>query len=245
MKQHEAVIEAMIASGGYATLGQLNHTVLKIPGCKWGTLTPFATIRRIVQTRPEFFRIKPGLWALESERSRVLTELGLAGAVPKAKTEEFTHSYFQGLVVEIGNLRGFDTFVPNQDKNKPFLRQKLADITTVQEFYPFTYEPLLRRARTVDVTWFNERKLPRAFFEVEHSTDIHNSLLKYAEFQDFRIRLFIVADAARRKEFEGKLAYAAFAPIRTEVKFLDYEEISDLHSKISTGIAVKELANLV
>jgi len=242
MKQHEAVFEAMKALGGYATLGQLNHTALKVPDCKWGTKTPFASIRRIVQTHPEFFRIKPGLWGLTSERERVLKQLGISSSSPPAKAEEFNHSFYQGLIVEIGNLRGYSTFVPNQDKNKAFLNKKLSEVASHQDYFEFTYENLLRRARTVDVTWFNERKLPKAFFEIEHSTDIHNSLLKFTEFQDFRINFFIVADATRRREFDAKVAYAAFAPIRTEVRFLDYEAVSELHTRMYVGVGAKELS---
>lgn len=243
MKQHEAVVQAMRQNGGYATLGHLYQTVLKIPSCHWGTKTPFASIRRIVQQHPDlFFKVRPGLWALTSERQRILQQFAVTEDASPSKVEEFNHTYYQGLIVEIGNLRHYQTFVPNQDKNKPFLSHKLADVSTLQHFYEFTYDHLLKRARTVDVTWFNERKLPNGFFEVEHSTDIQNSLLKFLEFQDFRIRFCIVADAARRAEFEAKLAYSAFAPIRSEVKFLDYETLSELHSKISASAALEDTA---
>ena len=72
MKQYEAVLLAMKQNGGYATLGQLYQTAPKIPGSTWGTKTPFATIRRIVQQHDEFFKIRPGLWALTSEKDKVL-----------------------------------------------------------------------------------------------------------------------------------------------------------------------------
>lgn len=244
MKQHEAVIQAMEENGGYATLGHLYRTATRIPGSKWGTKTPFASIRRIVQEHPAFFRIKPGLWALESVREQIIQKFALAEDAPKNKVEEFNHSYYQGLIVEIGNLENFETFVPNQDKNKRFLSRSLSEVASLPKFYEFTYEHLLRRGRTVDVAWFNERKLPNAFFEVEHSTDIQNSLLKFVEFQDFKIRFYIVADKARFGEFKNKLAYTAFAPIRSEVSFLDYESLSDLHSKVSARVVAKQAANL-
>lgn len=45
------VIEAMRANGGYATFQQLN----KLVDCSnWGTKTPAATIRRIVQKMMNF-----------------------------------------------------------------------------------------------------------------------------------------------------------------------------------------------
>ena len=71
MKQYEAVIETLKKLGGVATLGQLNQEVLKINDCSWRTKTPFASIRRIVQERPEIYKIKPGLWALESHRHQL------------------------------------------------------------------------------------------------------------------------------------------------------------------------------
>ncbi len=62
MKQKDYVIEVMRKNGGYATLRQLNSLV---DVSTWGTKTPFASIRRIVQLNDEFFRIQPGLWTLK------------------------------------------------------------------------------------------------------------------------------------------------------------------------------------
>lgn len=237
MRQHDAVIQAMKDNGGFATLGHLYRTATRIPGCHWGTKTPFASIRRIVQKRPEFFKIKPGLWALESERERIERIFDLSERPSTPEAEELNHSYYQGLIVEIGNLERFETFVPSQDKNRRFLSRKLSEVASLSRFYDFTYEHLIRRGKTVDVTWFNERKMPHAFFEVEHSTDIRNSLLKFVEFQDFLVSFHIVADENRRREFEDRLSYSAFKPIRSRVVFLNYDAVSELHSKTSEKAA--------
>lgn len=240
MKQYEAVIEAMKQYGGYATLGQLYQTAPNIPGSDWKTKTPFASIRRIVQIRDEFFKIRPGLWALTSEKEKVMRLFSEEQAPEKEK--EYTHSFFQGLLVEIGNLKGFQTFIPAQDKNKPFSQKKLGEVSNLSEYHKFTYEVVLRQALTIDVTWFNERKYPDSFFEIEHSTEIHRSLLKFMEFQDFRVVFHIVADNRRRAEFDDKVSLTAFAPIKQLVKFWDYDSVSTLHSKISeTVLAEKAL----
>jgi len=236
MKQHEAVIEAMKQLGGYANFGQLYQLVPKIPNCKWGTKTPFASIRRIVQTHSEFFRIESGLWGLETERSRILKHLDLGETAHAQKRKDFTHYYYQGLAVQIGNLKGFQTCVPNQDKNRPYLQSKLADIATLPDCYEFTYEHLVRRAKSIDAVWFNERKLPYAFFEIEHSTDIYNSLIKFTEFEDFRIKFYIVANEKRHPEYQDKLALNVFKPVRSVVRFLDYEKIADWHSKVAAYV---------
>jgi hypothetical protein len=240
MKQYEAVIQAMKQNGGYATLGQLYQTAPKIPGSDWsGTKNPFANIRRIVQKRGEFFKIRPGFWALTSEKEKVLRLF--AGEKTEEKEREYSHYFYQGLVAEIGNLQGFQTYVPAQDRNKPFAEQKLGSVTTVSEFYEFTYPDILRKAKTIDVTWFNDRKYPNSAFEIEHSTDIHNSLLKFVELQDFRTKFYIVADSKRKAEFANKISFYAFSSIKPFIKFWDYDSVLDIHAKVAaSNLAIRD-----
>jgi len=232
MKQYEAVIKTMEKNGGFATLGFLYNEALKIPDVEWKTKTPFASIRRIVQDKRFFFKIKPGLWALKRWKDRLPFNLQPHKEISEQTQNEFNHAYYQGLLVEIGNLKGYKTFVPGQDKNKVFLNKKLFEITTAKEFYQFSYDNIIQKAKTIDVTWFNIRKMPNSIFEVEYSTDIQNSLLKFVELQDFNISMFIVTDGVRQREFQTKLNLNAFLSIKKRVRFLDYEKLADWHSKI-------------
>ncbi|MCL4512314.1 MAG: hypothetical protein M1470_14835 [Bacteroidetes bacterium] len=240
MKQHDAVIEVMKANGGYAALGHLYAEVLKIPGVEWNTKTPFASIRRIVQDGRFFFKIRPGLWALKEFQNKLPESIFPHSKTPSKTRESYTHSYYQGLLIEIGNFKLYQTFVPAQDKNKIFLNGKLGELTKLSKIYRFTYDHLIEKAQTIDVVWFNERNLPSAFFEVEHSSDIQNSLLKYVELQDFNVDFRIVADRARRREFEAKITLSAFRPIAPRVKFIDYDTVSELHSKTSELRLIEE-----
>ena len=72
----------------------------------------------------------------------------------------------------------------------------------------------------------------------------HNSLLKFLDFEDFRINFFIVADAVRKPEFERKLSSSTFLPICNSVKFLDYDTLADMHSKISASLPAEKLLGL-
>lgn len=231
MKQYEAVIETLERLGGIATLGKLNQEVFKIKDCQWNTKTPFASIRRIVQERKEIYRIKPGLWALTSHRqeleARGIVADNEAGAASEA-AKEFNHSYYQGILLEIGNCRGMQTFVPEQDKNKRFAGATLKEVRSLDALPSFSYPELVHRSASIDVIWFNERKMPSHFFEVEHSTDIQNSLLKFFDLQDFYCRMYIVADKRRKEEYERKIHYQAFKPLveNNRVQFLDYEALN-------------------
>ncbi|MCD8325574.1 MAG: hypothetical protein LUC90_02490 [Lachnospiraceae bacterium] len=143
----------------------------------------------------------------------------------KKSVDVFTHSYYQGVIAEIGNIRNKDTYVPPQDKNKLFLERKLSEVTTLDRIYEFTYPDILKRAKTVDVIWFNERKMPCAFYEVEHSTDIKNSLNKFFELQDFRARFVIVADEERHRQFDDVIRASIYNPIRSYVDFVNYDSL--------------------
>ena len=166
------MIEVLRKVGGYATLRRLNELV---DFTTWATKTPEASVRRIVQNSKEIFRIQPGLWALEEMRDMVLHRFDLKPG-NKRSEEEFSHGYYQGLLVEIGKYRHLTTYVPAQDQNRLFIDKKLGEITDTTELPDFTHEELKRRARTIDVIWFNQRSMPTDFYEVEHTTDIKNSL---------------------------------------------------------------------
>ena len=224
MRQYGAVIQALEILGGQSTLADLYVETMKIKECEWKTKTPFASIRRIVQTRPEIFKVRPGLWALRAYQKKLALVEAETGKASQEAAQN-SHSYYQGLLVKIGNLRGHQTFVPNQDKNKLFINTPLAEIRTLQELPRYSFEVIVRKSESVDVIWFNERQMPHSFFEVEHSTDIHNSLIKFTDLQDFYSRMVIVADENRSREYEYKLEKTVFKDIKNRVNFLSYDAL--------------------
>ena len=230
MTQAQAVIETIEALGGIATLTQINQKIFEIKDCNWGTKTPFASIRRIVRHTKGIYPIKKGLYALESHRKQLEQEGIIVQPDKNTDSEEikaFNHAYYQGLLLEIGKMRHLLTFVPDQDKNKKFLQTPLGDLRTLDAIPQYTYPSIVKRSSTIDVIWFNGTQLPHSFFEIEHSTDIQNSLLKYNDLQDFYVRMVIVADEKRRQEYLNKLSYAAFDTLRdnNRVAFLSYESL--------------------
>ncbi|MFC4550236.1 MULTISPECIES: winged helix-turn-helix domain-containing protein [Halorussus] len=232
MYQYEAVERVMRENGGYATLKHLYQRAPRVDGSEWGTKTPNASIRRIVQNRDRFFKIRPGLWALSDCRDE-LPEHVYTESVPAKEREQYDHWYFQGLLAEAGNARRVETWVPSQDKNRAFLDRRLDDVRSLGNFPEFGYPELLRRARTVDVLWFNDRRMPDSLFEVEFSTDFQNSLHKFLDLQDYHANFVIVADETRKGQFEKRIDQTGFEPIRDRVDFFTFEDVSDLHSAMN------------
>ena len=231
MTQPEQVIKAMRDNGGFATLRRLNEL---IDFSTWGTKTPEASVRRIVQVNDAFFKIQPGLWALEECREDVLKLFQIKAGNQKSE-EQFTHGYYQGLLIEIGKLMHYITYIPAQDKNRKYLNKPLSEVSDLVQLPDFTNNKLIQsKARTVDVIWFNNsRHMPAAFYEVEHSTDIKNSLSKFYELQDFHAKFRIVANENREEEFIDKINASIFDEIRDRVKFLSYSKVAKLHASLN------------
>ncbi len=231
MTQEQAVVETIRQLGGVASLSQIYHNIFQITDCKWRTKTPYASIRAIVQRAPKYiYKIKPGLYGLVAMKKQ-LEENGIVVQTKKnSKCTEvisFNHAYYQSLLLEIGNRRRFLTHVPNQDKNRVVSgNTKLSELSTCLNLPLFTTESLLRRAETIDVMWLNAcNDMPEYFFEVEHSTDIQNSLLKYNDLRAFSAKMIIVADGKRRQEFEKKKNFSSFVDIASRVNFLEYSSL--------------------
>lgn len=225
MIQKEYVKLALKQSGGFATLNQL-YTLTNTSN--WGTKTPFASIRRILQTNDDFFKIVPGLWGLKDASQEIKQKLHF-----DSKDSTFNHTYYQGLIASIGKIRGFSTFIPSQDRNKVFLHTNLGAVASLERIYPFSYDSIVQKAKYSDCIWFNERKMPYAFYEVEHSTNIKNSINRFYELQDFRAKFFIVADKRRLNEFNKIISESIYNPIREFVKFADYESVAKQYEKES------------
>lgn len=232
MTQEQQVIEALRNQGGYATLRRL-YEVMDFSN--WKTKTPEASVRRYVQESKAIFKIQPGLWALEESRDKIFRKFKINTGNPKC-VESFNHAYYQGLLVEIGQYRHLTTYVPPQDQHRLFLERELGELTDHIHIPQFTYENLLRKAKTVDVIWFNERSMPSHFYEVEHTTDIKNSLSKFYELQDFYASFFIVANSHREEEFRDKISASIFSTIKSRVTFLTYDKVASLHSNLAQQV---------
>lgn len=220
-RQKDFVLKAFKKIGPMATLGELYD---KTEISKLETKTPFATIRRILQTNSEFFKIQLGLWRLSSQKNEILKKICIKNTT-KIVDNKFTHTYYQGLITEIGNLKNYQTYIPSQDKNKIYIDKQLFYSAKMTKIYDFTYPGILKFAKTVDVIRFNDRKMPDSFFEVEHTTDFKNSINKFFELQDFRANFYVVAKKERKKEFENIINSSIYLPIKKPVKFAAYESI--------------------
>lgn len=232
MTQNEQVVQVIERLGGVATLEDIYRQLLAGEAVHWRTRTPQASIRRIVRTTPDIYTIRRGLYGLSSFRQTDDAKGFIQETVGNADSpavQSFTHSYYQGLLLRIGALRGYQTYLPKQDRKKVFdNRTNLGGLATLGDMPPFSYEVFVSRACTVDVVWFEPilgHELLQSLFEVEHTTDMQNALVKFEDLLGFNTRMVIVAPQRRHPEYESKLNREAFRRIRRRVDFLSYEDL--------------------
>jgi hypothetical protein len=235
--QIDAVAETMRRNGGYATLRYLYEHVLEVEDVRWTTKTPFASMRRIVQKSDLFFKVKPGLWALREYRGQLPQDIQGMMQNPDDRSvrgAELSHSYYQGIALELGHLKGHQTYVPAQDGNRLCAGRPLKQIADTTRIPEFTYDRVLRSARMIDAIWFNSHGFPDSVIEIEHTTDFRGAFEKFSELIDFRVHMVAVGHPARRRQFEDVIGRTVYEPLRSRVRYMNYENLAALHASTMT-----------
>ncbi len=229
MTQTEQVIVALERLGGCATLKQLYQETFSDHALTWKTRTPFASVRRIAQQSDAIRKIKPGLYCLEKEHDKF--EHLTADTPVSKKNESDRHGYYQGLLLELGRMRGYSTYTPMQDRKRLAVPggKRLMDLCDLAELPEFGYPELMRHAKTIDVIWFNERRMPASLFEVEYTTDFLRSLEKFSTLRDYAADMYIVSNRKKVDVFESKKREPTFGDMRKRIKFWSFEKLGRFH----------------
>lgn len=117
---------------------------------------------------------------------------------------DFSHPQIQTLLGSIGTAKGYDIWIPQNDR--PKLEWALADKFMCRDTLPYGFESVVHILQEIDVIWIVRGSSSlRALFEVEHSTPIYSGLLRFNDIHlvipNLRPRFSIVANNARRMLF--------------------------------------------
>lgn len=221
----EAIRQIMLKNGNFASLKQIYNEIWQYKDkSKIVGKTPNNTIQERVQRSDKFFRLGLGIYGLSEFKDKIL----IKQEKPKTEQEktERKHSQIQGMLIEIGNLRGFDTYT--NDKSWIFDGKNLGNLISLKSIPPFTYEKIISKSASFcDVIWFggDEFLFPTRICEVEHSTDFRDAFVKFKELEFFNTEFYCISDEKRRNKFENEISKKAFESIRNRVKFQSYDDI--------------------
>jgi len=154
---------------------------------------------------------------------------------PRNTAEDSLHSVLQGRIIEIGNIRGFQTYCP--DGSKQFNRKKISEIISLKQCprLQFSDYDVLRR---IDVLWFREKGknfIPEYAFEVEISTGTWSGVGRLATLIDYsNVKLYVISNDLRRYD----QVMHSFSEFENRYYHLLTEYIGDLYA---AELQLKEL----
>lgn len=158
-----------------------------------------------------------------------------------SSVSEFSHSQIQTFIGAIGAIKGYDVWIPQNDRAK--LEWFLTDQFECCDVLPYGFEPIINILQEVDVIWIERGsgKL-RALFEVEHSTPIYSGLLRFNDIHlvapVFRPRYSIVANDVRRSLFVRQINRPTFrmSGLGELCTFFEYANVIGWHNRLKSKL---------
>lgn len=184
----------------------------------------------------ELYVAKAGRFNVEGhfgwDKIKSLIDTTHAEAIP-----ELSHPQMQTLLGAIGTTKGFDIWIPQNDR--PKLDWSLADRFQCRDVLPGGFEPVQDILQEVDVIWIQRGSSDlRALFEVEHSTPIYSGLLRFNDIHlmapGLHPRFSVVAYGTRRSIFVRQLNRPTFrmSGLNELCTFLEYVDVFDWYKRI-------------
>jgi len=152
---------------------------------------------------------------------------------------EFSHDQVQTLLAGIGNAKGYDVWVP--DNNVRCLDWSLTLPFQVSKSLPERFRDIRNILCEIDVVWLARGgNQIEGLYEVEHSTPIYSGLLRFNDvlLTDSGIHRFsIVSNDSRREIFSQQLFRPTFrrSGLAELCSFLEYANVYSWHERMIGG----------
>lgn len=152
----------------------------------------------------------------------------------KIDVSKLTHWDAIGMLVELGNLLGFETYVA--DPKKKYNGRPLKELTTLEE--PPEEFKGIKDIERVDVIWFNKFVPPSCFFEVEDGSNMRDALQRLFQAGHFNAKFFVVSPAANKPKFERWVNTAPYKHM--QYNFRSYEELVKFYNEVMVFNQLRE-----
>lgn len=143
---------------------------------------------------------------------------------------ELDHSQVQTLLGSIGTIRGYDVWIPNNDRNR--MDWDLAEKFSFRGNLPERYSEVFSIIKQIDVLWLKRGSSDlSAMFEVEHTTSIYSGLLRFNDLHltkpELKPKFSIVSNDIRRALFLRQIGRPTFklSGLSDLCNFLEYKDV--------------------
>lgn len=151
---------------------------------------------------------------------------------------DFSHSQIQTLIGSMGNIKGFDIWIPPYDRKK--LDWNISARFHFVKDLPPRYEKVSGIIKEVDVIWIKRgsSKL-QAMFEIEHSTPIYSGLLRFNDLHliepNIKTKFSVVSNEIKRALFLRQINRPTFksSGLSELCNFMEYKDVFGWYNRIN------------
>ena len=162
--------------------------------------------------------------------ARVLSSVG------REASSQLSHSQVQTLLAAVGNMKGFDVWVPDTDVGR--MDWSLTPRFQLRDHAPVCHPGVSAILSEIDVVWITRgANSIEALYEVEHSTPVYSGLLRLNDLllaAPSISRFHIVSNETRRDLFCRQLSRPTFraSGLSGLVSFLEYSSVLEWHDRL-------------
>lgn len=224
MTKIDAIIKVLQSNNGTGTLQMIYDNICKFyPSAKnsdkWDAGIR-GVLYREIKEGSRLKKIGVGIYALSDYKEESLPSKPIR-----------THSYMEGICVELGNLFNFDTY--SADPSELYRDNiKIGDITTIKRLPDFSYPDIIHDVKNIDVIWFNNTgyKFPKIVLEVVDSVGtMSGAFNRSLQLKDFKTIFIIIAPEKHRNNYLKTLSLQAYNKEKSSFKFYSYNELLDVY----------------
>jgi len=233
VKWKQLVADALHELGGEASLKEITAKLKDNP-LRPQTATWNATIRRVVRQYKIFVPTKIG----NSQAGyRLVNPPELKQ--PKPESTDDPHGEQQGMLLQLGQFCGYETFTNSTDKTvRKFHGEPISRFATVRNDEDALSALPLPKIRTADVIWMaedDEGLYPGYAFEIENSTKVRSGLLRLLKIPErFHTQLFIIGAGDEEQSLFGR--YLNESPFRQHAHRFQFYRYNDVAAFYACGL---------
>jgi type II restriction enzyme len=150
----------------------------------------------------------------------------------------------------LGKAMGYDIWIASNDKNRPYLGDRLSDGCLTQLPDNVRQSQAVDTVSLIDILWIaKESQKIVAAFEVEHSTSIYSGIVRMLDLalgipDHGDAAFFLVAPDAREQDVRAQFSRPAFSRVsELNVRYLGYSQLKEHKEAIARfGIGLKGIA---
>ncbi|MBR1375251.1 MAG: hypothetical protein IJ566_04115 [Cardiobacteriaceae bacterium] len=232
MTKVEAIKRVMEDNGGTISLSELYKRITKYypnaTQAKDWTAGLRGVLYREIRNNRTFKKIGLSIYALMDY---------IVEEKPRSDDIVRMHSYIEGICIEIGNFLGYATYTA--DPSAIYRDNvKLNHLATVAKCPDFSYPEIIKKAKLIDVIWFNQKGLyfPKIIFEIVDSIGtLETALNRSLQLKDFKTEFKIVSPEKHKSKYEQIMKLEVYNQYSNLFRFVNYDDIQCFYNNLSEG----------